>query len=34
MKRLIIEVFGSHQSQAIEHIKALYDMYECMLIIF
>ena len=29
MKRLIIKVgisFGSHQSQTIEHIKALYDI--------
>ena len=26
--------FGGHQSQTIERIKALYDMYKCMLIIF
>ena len=26
--------FGGHQSQAIERIKALYDMYKCILIIF
>ena len=26
--------FGSHQSQTTEHIKALYDMYRCILIIF
>ena len=26
--------FGGHQSQTIEHIKALYDMYKCVLIIF
>ena len=26
--------FGSHQSQTVEHIKALYDIYKCMLIIF
>ena len=26
--------FGSHQSQTIERIKALYDLYKCMLIIF
>ena len=37
MRRLVIEVyisFGGHQSQTIERIKALYDMYRCMLIIF
>ena len=37
MRRLIIKVyisFGSHQSQTIECMKALYDMYKCMLIIF
>ena len=26
--------FGGHQSQTIERIKALYDLYECTLIIF
>ena len=26
--------FGSHQSPTIEYMKALYDMYKCMLIIF
>ena len=26
--------FGGHQNQTIERIKALYDMYKCMLIIF
>ena len=26
--------FGGHQSQTIERIKSLYDMYKCMLIIF
>ena len=26
--------FGGHQSQTIERIKALYDMYKCMSIIF
>ena len=25
--------FGGHQSQTTEHIKALYDMYKCILII-
>ena len=34
--RLIIKVYISfgHQSQTIERIKDLYDMYKCMLIIF
>ena len=26
--------FGGHQSQTIERIKALYDLYRCMLILF
>ena len=26
--------FDGHQSQTIERMKALYDMYKCMLIIF
>ena len=26
--------FGDHQSQTIERIKSLYDMYKCILIIF
>ena len=26
--------FGGHQSQTIERMKALYDVYKCMLIIF
>ena len=26
--------FGGHQSQTIERMKALYDMYKCILIIF
>ena len=26
--------FGGHQTQIIERMKALYDMYECLLIIF
>ena len=38
MRRLIIKVytvsFGGHQSQTIERMKILYDMYKCMLIIF
>ena len=37
MRRQIIKVYISfvgHQSQAIERIKALYDMYKCMLKIF
>ena len=35
VSRLIIAVyiFGSHQSQTIERIKALNDMYNCILII-
>ena len=34
-RRLIIKVisFGGHESQTIERIKALYDMYKCILII-
>ena len=37
MWRLISKVyisFNGHQSQTIERINALYDMYKCMLIIF
>ena len=39
MRRLIVEVYKyilcrGHQTQSIERIKALYDMYQCMLIIF
>ena len=37
MRRLIVKVyisFGGHQTQTIERIKALYDKFKCMLIIY
>ena len=36
MRKLIIKVYiiWCHQSQTIERIKALYEMYKCMLINF